>query len=354
MHTLPLRVGLIGCGGILRSFHAPAYLSLSHLVRIVALADPIPANLYWARTNLQVASDACYPDFQDMLRAGNLDAVVIATPHAMHAEQSVAVLQSGAAAISEKPMALTLEEADRILDAADRADRPYTVVHNFLFAPGTVQALAAVRNGELGPIRFGRTKALFRKRGEQADPAKVWRASRAAGGGCINDTLYHEIYLTEALVNAPVRYVQAQVLTQHFDFEVDDMALLLLEHDSGAVSTVSGSWWVTGAGTGEHANLAEVHGPAGSVRILQRGRTLFRKTDEENGWHDMVLEPGHEITSDRAGWSGHAGYFAHTFAALARNETPPVTGQAARANLAIITAARMATDARRAVQPHTL
>ena len=354
MSSTPLRVGLIGCGGILRAFHASAYLSLSSWVRITALSDPVPAHLQWARETLQVQAQACHADFQDMLASEDLDVVVVATPHSMHFEQAVAALQSGVGVISEKPMALTLEEADRILAVADSTGQPYTVVHNFLFTPGTAAALDRVRSGALGATGFGRTKALFRKRGDQADPTQVWRASRAAGGGCINDTLYHEIYLTEALVNSPIQYVQAHVLTQHFDFAVDDMALLLLEHANGAVSTVSGSWWVTGSGNGENSNLAEVHGHAGSVRILRRGRELFQKADAEDDWHEVPLVPGHECSHDRADWSGHAGYFAHTFAALARGAAPPISGMAARSNLAVITAARKATAARQAIRPDTL
>ncbi len=354
MSSTPLRVGLIGCGGILKAFHASAYRSLASLIRITALSDPVAANLQWAQETLQVQAQACHADFKDMLAAETLDVVVVATPHSLHAAQSIAALQSGVDVISEKPMALTLEEADRILAMAESTGQTYTVVHNFLFMPGTAAALGRVHSGALGATGFGRARALFRKRGDQADPAKVWRASRAAGGGCINDTLYHEIYLTEALVNSPIRYVQAHVTTQHFDFAVDDMALLLLEHDNGAISTVSGSWWVTGSGNGENPNLAEVHGHAGSVRILRRGRELFHKADAENDWHEVSLEPGPENTQDRRGWSGHAGYFADTFAALARNEAPPVSGAAARGNLAIISAARMATTTRHAIRPDTL
>ena len=354
MPSSPLRVGLIGCGGILRAFHATAYLSLPSLAKVTALSDPVAANLQWARETFHVKAQACHADFKDMLASEDLDVVVVATPHSMHEEQSIAALQSGVAVISEKPMALTLEGADQILAVAEDMGQTYAVVHNFLFTPGTAEALKRVRSGALGTSGFGRSRALFRKRGDQADPEKNWRASLAAGGGCINDSLYHEIYLTEALVNSPIRYVQAHVLTQHFDFEVDDMALLLLEHANGAVSTVSGSWWVAGSGNGENSSLAEVHGHAGSVRILHRGRKLFQKTDDENDWQEVPLEPGHESSLDSAGWSGHAGYFAHTFAALACNEAPPVSGAAARNNLAIITAARLATTERQAIRPDTL
>ncbi len=355
MSSSTLRVGLIGCGGILQTFHGPAYQALPDLIKITALADPIPANLQWARSTLNVPASACYTDLKDMLREGQLDVVVVATPHMLHAEHTIAALEAGMAVISEKPMALSLPQADQILAVAARTGLPYAVVHNFLDVPGARRAVSMVRNGHLGQTAFGRTKALFRKRGQhQVDPALNWRASLEAGGGCINDSLYHEIYLTEALVNSPVAYVQAQVRTQHFDFDVDDLAILLLEHENGAVSTVSGSWWVSGSGQGEQSSLAEVHGDQGSVRILGRGRAMFYKSDEEDAWQENVLEPGDQPDPDPKTWSGHAGYFARTFAALAQQSPLPISGEDARHNLAIIAAARQATTERRAIRPDSL
>lgn len=350
-----LRVGLIGCGGILHAFHGPAYLGLRDRIEISALADPIAGNLQRSSALLSVSEGCCFADPGDMLKQIELDLVVVATPHVLHAEHALAALAAGVGVISEKPMALDLREADRILDAAERSGLPYTVVHNFLDVPGTSQALIRVRSGAIGQPAFGRTKALFRKRGrDQVDPELNWRASLSAGGGCINDSLYHEIYMTEALMDSPVTWVQAQVRTQHFDFEVDDLAILLLEHESGAVSSVSGSWWITAGGQGEKTSLAEAHGPTGSVRVLGRGRNYFHKTDAEDDWQEEILDRGPQPFPDPNTWSGHAGYFARTFAALAEGTPLPVSGQDARHNLAIIAAARASTRERRSVRPDSL
>ena len=164
------------------------------------------------------------------------------------------------------------------------------------------------------------------------------------GGGAINDTAYHEIYLVEALVGSPVRYVEARVQTKYFAFEVDDLALLLLEHENGAVSTVSTSWCVPGSGAGETANLAEVHTKAGALRVVGRGRGLFRYARTKREWEAVEL-----TTQEEWAQSGHAAYFAATLKALAEGSPLPVTGQNGRHNLAIIEAARRATVERRAI-----
>ena len=341
----PVRLGLIGCGGIVRLSHAPGYLAVPELVRVTALADPVPDNLRGMGEMLAVPPERRYADYRDMLERADLDAVTIATPHHMHAEQAIDAAAAGVAVVSEKPMATSVEQAEEVLAAVRRHGVPYAVVHNFLFTPGMERARALLADGAVGTPFFGRAKSLFNKTDDQADPNTVWRASLAAGGGAINDTAYHEIYLLETLVGAPVRYVEARVATQHFAFEVDDLALLLLEHEGGALSTVATSWCVPGGDAGESANLAEVQGAAGGVRVMRRGRGLWQYARSTREWRQADLPP-------QPAWaeSGHGRYFVATFEALAAGAPPPIGGELALHNLRIVAAARRATAERRAVE----
>ena len=341
----PVRVGLIGCGGIVRLHHAPAYRAIPELARITALADPDGDSRGRSGEMLAVPPDRRYADYREMLEHAELDAVTIATPHHLHAEQAIDAAAAGVAVISEKPMATSVEQAHEVLAAVRRHGVPYTVVHNFLFTPGMERARSLLADGAAGTPFFGRAKSLFNKTDDQADPNTVWRASRAAGGGAINDTAYHEIYLLESLVGSPVRYVEARVATRHFAFDVDDLALLLLEHDNGALSTVATSWCVPGGDAGESANLAEAHGPAGGVRVMRRGRGLWRYARSTRQWREVALEPRPTQAE-----SGHGRYFAATFDALARGAPPPIGGAAALHNLRIVAAARRASAERRAVE----
>ena len=182
-------------------------------MRVTALADPVSDNLQRIGEVLAVPPDRRYADHRQMLEHAELDAVTIATPHHMHAEHAMDAAAAGVAVISEKPMATSIEQAQEVLAAVQRHGVPYAVVHNFLFAQGTVRARALLAEGAAGTPFFGRAKSLFNKTDDRADPNREWRASRAAGGGAINDTAYHEIYLLETLVGSPVRYVEARVAT---------------------------------------------------------------------------------------------------------------------------------------------
>ena len=344
----PIRLGLIGCGGIVQKSHLEGLLEIPETVNVSAISDMVPENLLRIGTAANVPSDQRYNDHRDMLEKADLDAVTIATPHHLHAEHALCAAEAGVAVISEKPMAMSPEEADTILAATEKHGVPYTVVHNFLFTPG----FKVAKNGilEMGNTLYGRAKSLFNKTDSQTDPDSVWRASKAAGGGCINDSAYHEIYLVENLVGSPVKYVEARVKTVYFDFDVDDLALLLMEHENGAVSTVSTSWCVPGTGGGEMGNLVEVHAREGGYRILKRGQGLQCARRSTRKWEEVELTEFSDMAEERKGRIGHAGFFAATFDALSKGKDLPVTGKQARHNLAIIEAARQATVERRAIE----
>jgi len=334
----PIHLGLIGCGGIVRQQHLPALLDLD-TVQVVAVADPLAENRDAIGEAASAAPERRYGDYRAMLAKAELDVVVVATPHNLHAEQVVAAAEAGLSVISEKPMATSLAEADQVLEAVARRGIAYSVVHNALFTPGTRRACELLQS--LDQPQVGRAKSGGPMAEDRADPATVWRASKAAGGGCIGDTAYHEIYLLETLMGSPVRYVEARVQTRFLDIDVDDVALLLLEHENGALSTVSTSWGMP-HGVGELGGC-EVHPRGDCLHLVGRGRELHRFIREEARWEEIELE----VTERNR--TGHAGYFKATFAALAQGAALPITGEMARHNLAIIEAARQATGERRAI-----
>ena len=344
-------MGLIGCGGIVRLNHVSVYLALPESVSVVAVADPVPDNLAYVGNTLEVPPAQRYADYRDMLAKAEIDAVSIATPHALHAEHAIQAAEAGVAVISEKPMATSLEEADAILEAVNRNGVPYAIMHNLLFTLPMQEAFSQLRSGKVGKPIFGRGQCMGMKPADfgsdHANPAMAWRAQKAVGGGCIIDTAYHEIYSVEALMGSPVRYVEARVKTMRFDIDVDDLAILLFEHEDGAVSTVSASW-CSPTPAAERGRWCEVHTTAGSIRVFHRDEEPFwRYTEEEEGWRSLdIPEPA---VKENPGVGGHFGCYAATFEALAGGSEMPVNGEKARHNLAIIEAARKATGERRAI-----
>ena len=346
--TSPIRLGLIGCGGIVQKTHARAYHSLSKIVKVTAIADVVPANLETVGQDFNVPTHNRYTEYREMLTKTDIDAVVIATPHALHAEQVIEAASAHVAIISEKPMATSLEEADRILEAINSNSVPYTVVHNYLYTAGMQTAIGMLP--EIGETYYGRSTGMGLKPSDfsanHPTPALAWRASKSRGGGCISDTSYHEIYSVCTLIQSPVRYVEARVKTMRLEIDVDDLAMILCEHENGAITTISGAWCVPATDFG----WCEVHAKEGSLRIRHRYnvKDALSQYTRSNGWKQIELP-----TLDEEGLkdaSGHQGYFKATFNALSKGESLPISPEKAYHNLAIIDAARKATIVRRAIE----
>ena len=352
--TLPIRLGLIGCGGIVKIAHVPSFQALPDVVQVVAVADPVPENRAEVGDALGVPPSQRYTTHSELLDRADVDAVSIATPHHLHAAHVIAAAEAGVAIISEKPMAASMEQALAIRAAVIRARVPYTIVHNIVHSVPMQEALARLRSGALGQPFFGRGVSLFNKGPRETQTAASWRNTRATGGGSVADTCYHEIYSVEALMGAPIRYVEARVKTMYYDIDVDDMALLLLEHDNGALSTVSTAWCVP-TPAAEGGRWCEVHAPGGSLRVHHRAQGPFLSFTNAGGWQEVAL-PG--LADPRATASarlvGHAGYFEAVCRALASDATLgatplPTTVDTACHMMAVVEGARLASERRQAV-----
>jgi predicted dehydrogenase len=346
-------IGLIGCGGIVQRTHALGYQALKGRVQIAALADPSAANRASAGALFGVPVEQRYEDYQAMLAAAPVDTVVIATPHSFHAEQAVAAATAGKAIISEKPMAVSLEEADAIRAAVERYGVPYTVVHNLLFSQAIRGAAYLLKEGGLGRPLIGRGEMMGNKNEKTTTIDNDWRASKRFGGGALIDSSYHEIYTVETLMGSPVKYVQARVATLKFPIDVDDTALMTFEHESGAASNVLAAWCVRGPA---HAGRwVSVSGTRGAIRVVYSAKAplaAFRDAPEgSNRWEEVDAGSLPGVAPAIEGDStGHAAFLVAACDALASGGALPIALAQARHNLAIVEAAREASQSRRAVE----
>ena len=135
-----VRVGVIGCGMVAQAEHLQNLLQLSDRFEIAALADPSATVREAMGARYSVAR--VHFGYDELLEAGNLDAVVISAPAATHAEVTVAALEAGVHVFVEKPLCITLADADRIIAARDRAGRIVQVGYMKRFDPAWQRMLA--------------------------------------------------------------------------------------------------------------------------------------------------------------------------------------------------------------------
>jgi predicted dehydrogenase len=284
MKRIPLAVvgaGLIGRSHIDRALRGPHF-------DLVGVADPSDG----AREFAQAAHVAWFADFAAMQDAVRPRAVIVATPNATHARVAVHCLAHGAAVLVEKPIADTLEDAQRICDASAAAKLPAIVGHQRRHNPIVKRAKEIIDGGGLGRPVCLTTMSTWYKPPEYFETR--WR--REKGGGPILINLIHDIdqlrYLFGDIAN-----VQAMVSSATRGYEVEDTASVLLRFCNGALGTVSVSdtavapWnWDLAAGEAERFPRQDVnsHFLSGTDASLTLPRLEYWRYRDRKGWHDEL------------------------------------------------------------------
>jgi predicted dehydrogenase len=199
---VPIRIGVVGCGRAALQLHLPALARIPG-VSVTALADVDPAGLRAAGEKWGVAQR--YTDYGSLVVDPSVDVVLISAPTSLHHEVFLAAAEAGKHIYIEKPLALTLEEADRMRSAAARSAGRTAVGFNLRSHRLIEEARKRVREGALGSIRFMRTALVGNVR---ARPS--WACRRAAGGGAIYELGIHHFDLWRFLLGAEVAEVTAQ------------------------------------------------------------------------------------------------------------------------------------------------
>jgi len=297
-------VGFLGVGWIGR--HRMEAMLAEGLVEAAAVADPSPDCIAAAR---QLAPGAeMVPDLEAMLGLG-LDGVVIATPSALHAEQSIQALESGAAVFCQKPLGRTADEVAQVDRAARAADRLLKVDLSYRFTAGMERIAGLVRRGALGRVHaidltfhnaYGPDKAWF------YDPAQ-------SGGGCVMDLGVHLVDLALWTLGFPeVEAVEAHLLVGGEPLKAgqcEDYAVATLRLANGALVRLACSWRLH-AGR-EAAIAAEFYGSAGGAAMRNVGGSFYDFTAEQfSGTASEVLATAPDAWGGRA-----AANWAHRLAA---------------------------------------
>jgi predicted dehydrogenase len=266
-----VKVGIIGSGGITGE-HARGILAHSSEIACVALCDISEANLKTRSAQLGgLPPGAQFKDWKKMLRdlGDTLDAVIIGLPHHLHAP---AILDSAAAGkhiLCEKPMCLSLKEADAIAAAVRKAGVTYMSAHNQLFMPAVQEAKRLIESGELGRIRWIRSQDCFRAGVSGFKGA--WRSKlKFQGGGELIDTGYHPTYRLLHLAGSKAVGVRASMGRYLQPIEGEDTAAVQVRFASGVIGEILTSWAFNNP-YGSH----QIHVIGEKGQVFGSGSTLY-------------------------------------------------------------------------------
>jgi len=323
------KLGIIGCGRIAEEGHAPALEELRNEVQVTALADSSRERLRVLGTRFNVPEGSRYTNYKRLLDAERLDIVDIALPHFLHEKAAVAAAQHKVNILIEKPLATSVKSAGRIVNAVNENGVIMCVFHNYRYNPVFMTALDLVKSGKIGTPFLLRMEGLGGGHypGTAAyDPN--WRTKmKRAGGGCLIDNGYHNIYLAQEMMGSPVVSVYARINTYTRQIDVDDTAALLMKHANNGTTSLQVSWGVTAGGQAVH----ELHGTEGSLFFYRDNKPVALFSNATKTFEYPELKSGSP--------NSFAGLMHDFFESLRTGSRPPTTGEEARQTLQIVMAA---------------
>jgi predicted dehydrogenase len=232
-----LRVGLLGVGAIAQVVHLPVLTRMEN-VELVAVCDVDQPRARAIADRFGIPM-VCKDD-DVVFASDDIDAVIICSPSYLHESQAIAALQGGKHVLVEKPLALTAEAAERVIEAAEKTDRALMIAMNNRWRPDTMALRPFANNGELGHVFLTRGAWLNRKM-RMVRP--TWRHRKAtAGGGALMDLGVQILDLCLWMQDFPEAASVFTHLHQPEGMDVEDSAGILVRLTNGSAISLTVSW----------------------------------------------------------------------------------------------------------------
>lgn len=264
-----LRWGLIGCGDISSKRVAPALRDLSNCELVAVSRSNFDLAESFAK---QFCARRWFKDWRDLVTDPEVDAVYIATPVHLHAEQTIAAANAGKHVLCEKPMAMNVRECDAMIAACANNNVQLGVAYYRHFYPAIEFIKAVLASGEIGTPVLAQINAFERFDPEPSNPRRWLVDAELAGGGPMFDFGCHRIEVLLDLFGEPtnIKGLTANIV---FDRNVEDTASALIQfiNGPGAVLCVT-------HGTSEPQDTLHIFGSSGSIHVeqLNQGNIVIR------------------------------------------------------------------------------
>ncbi|MFQ5682648.1 MAG: Gfo/Idh/MocA family protein [Candidatus Binatia bacterium] len=319
-------VGIIGAGIIFEQ-HVRAYAQLSSQARLLGVAEVDETRL--RKSVAQHDIPFATPDYRKLLERDDIDIVTVCTPPCFHERIVIDALEAGKYVLCEKPLAHTLQAADRILDVARRFSGRLSTVYQFRYLPD-VQRTVWLRDKQLlGPLLFGRFSRYARFQRPGKTRMDWWGRWDVAGGGAMMTQLIHELDQMFHIFGPAVE-VSAVMDTLKEPIESEDTCAVTVRFESGAMACCYGT---VSAQRSTHGfdvigKLASVHCPWSLESMDKR-------------WRQKALQDVLAVYPMTAGASwrsesepcAHTPYIADVLDAIETGRPLPIGPDEARASL---------------------
>lgn len=333
-----LGFAIVGCGMIAR-FHAKALAEVPG-TRLVALVSRTEASARKLADSLGTPCDIA-TDLNAVLKRPDVNVVIVTTPSGAHMEPAVAAAQAGKHVVVEKPLEITLERCDRIIDACRANGVQLCTIFPSRFGDANRALKQAIEAGRFGRLTLGETTCKWWRPQSYYDEGG-WKGTQALdGGGALMNQAIHNVDLL-CWMMGPVTHITGLIATlAHERIEVEDTAVACLRFANGALGVIQ-------ATTSVHPGLPKtvaIHGDHGTI-VIEQDDILRWELTPANAQDEEIRQRFATKTGASGGSSnpaaisheGHARQLRDFVQAIQANRPPLVDGAEGRKSVEVILA----------------
>lgn len=329
-----MRYALIGCGRISPNHIAAAK---ENGLEIVAMCDINIENINDKMVKFDLPDTiAKYTDYREMIEKEKIDLAAIATESGKHAEIAINCIEAGINLIIEKPIALSLHDADRIIEMAEKKNVKVCACHQNRFNKSVQKIRDAVEKNRFGRMFYGTAHIRWCRDYEYYSRAK-WRGTWEQDGGALMNQCIHNIDLLRWMLGDEIEEVVGMTDRLHHDYiEAEDLGIALIRFKSGAYGIVEGTTNIYPKNLEETLYL---FGEKGTVKAGGQSVNVI----EEWRFSDMLDDPEevkarfHENPPNVYGY-GHRPLYADVIDAIKNDRKPYVDAEAGKRALELVLA----------------
>jgi UDP-N-acetyl-2-amino-2-deoxyglucuronate dehydrogenase len=333
-----VRFGIVGCGHIAKK-HVAAIEAVQE-AELVAVCDTNEARL----AEFAVDGVKGFTNIEDLLQT-DVDVVCICTPSGLHPQLTIQAAEAKKHVVVEKPMALTLEDADQMIEACRRNGVKMAVVHPNRFRPAVRELRQRLETGSFGKIGHANATVRWNRNQAYYDQAP-WRGTKAMDGGVLMNQAIHNIDLLLWMMGE-VDEVSSYHATRIRNMEAEDTSVSIIRFQSGALGVLEA------AVTIYPKNLEEslsIFGETGTAVIGGRTANWIKTWNFSDLSDEEALETIKRVEADPFGIPGHQCIIQDMTEAIKEDRNPVVSGKEGREALSLVIACQLAAETGKAVK----
>lgn len=330
-----MKFGLIGCGRIATN-HIKA--AVNNKLEIVAVCDVIADHMEELLVKHDLQNDNTikkYTDYKQMIAENDLELIGIATESGIHAEIALYCIENGINVIIEKPMAMSIEDAEKIIEKSEEKGVKVSACHQNRFNVAVQEMRKALEKGRFGRLSHGSIHVRW-NRNEGYYTQAPWRGTWAQDGGALMNQCIHGIDLLRWMMGDDIEEVYGVTKQQFHDYlEAEDIGMAVVKFKNGAVATIEGTTNVYPQNLEETLYL---FGEIGTVKLGGKSTNNIDVWNFSDETEEDVKNKGLEEQTSNVYGNGHTSLYADVIDAVENDRKPYVDAYAGKNALELVLA----------------